>query len=158
MPEASPVPQVRPACPSDLNTLVAYNLLLARETEAKQLDRDTLEAGVAALLADPGLGRYFVAELDRGVVGQTMITYEWSDWRNGTIWWLQSVYVDRAYRGRGVFRELFKHLRRAAAAEPGFAGLRLYVEQENLRAREVYQRMGLDPTGYLVMERIGQPA
>ncbi|HUF62197.1 MAG TPA: GNAT family N-acetyltransferase [Verrucomicrobiales bacterium] len=158
MPESPPLPLVRLARAADLDTLVAYNLLLARETEAKELDRSTLQAGVAALLADPALGRYLVAELDHGVVGQTMITYEWSDWRNGTIWWLQSVYVDRAYRGRGVFRELFAHVRRAAAAEPGVAGLRLYVEQENLRAREVYQRLGLGPTGYLVMERIGQPA
>lgn len=149
-------PLIRSARPGDLETLVDYNLRLALETEGKALERPVLECGVRALLATPSLGRYFVAELpDLGVLGQTMITYEWSDWRNGMIWWLQSVYVHPDHRGRGVFRKLFEHVRKQAVTEPGVAGLRLYVERENHRAQAVYRQMGLDAAGYLVMERIG---
>jgi ribosomal protein S18 acetylase RimI-like enzyme len=83
-----------------------------------------------------------------------MITYEWSDWRNGNIWWLQSVYVDAAFRGRGVFRSLFSHVWRQIESNPDIAGLRLYVENGNVSAQEVYQRLGLHPAGYLVMERL----
>jgi ribosomal protein S18 acetylase RimI-like enzyme len=112
-----------------------------------------LTAGVEAGLADPGKACYFVAEDGGTVVGQLMVTYEWSDWRNGWIWWVQSVYVRPDYRRRGVFRALYRHVHQAAVAERGVVGLRLYVEQDNHRAQEVYRRLGMERTRYFVLER-----
>jgi ribosomal protein S18 acetylase RimI-like enzyme len=145
---------LRPATAADAAVLADYNARLAEESEGKTLDRATLAAGVAAALADPHKGRYFVAELDGAVVGQLMLTTEWSDWRNGWIWWVQSVYVHPAARRRGVFRALYEHVRQAALAGPQVVGLRLYVEQDNERAQQTYARLGMDRTGYLVMERV----
>ena len=144
---------VRPATPADLPTIVEFNSLLAVESEGKTLDRVNLEPGVRSVLADPNKGRYLIAEVDGQVAGQLMHTYEWSDWRNGFIWWLQSVYVRPEFRRRGVFRALFEELRRQAEADPGVVGLRLYVEENNHRAHETYRNLGLDPGGYFVMER-----
>jgi ribosomal protein S18 acetylase RimI-like enzyme len=143
---------VRPAAPADAAVVAEYNRLLALETEHKALDGPTLAAGVAAALADPDRARYFVAEEDGEVVGQLMLTREWSDWRNGWIWWIQSVYVRQDYRRRGAFRALYEHARAAGAAE-GVVGLRLYVEQDNVAAQEVYRRLGMARTGYFVLER-----
>ncbi|HVW01866.1 MAG TPA: GNAT family N-acetyltransferase, partial [Planctomycetaceae bacterium] len=120
-------------------------------------DRPTVERGVAALLADPRHGRYFVACDGPRVVGQMMHTYEWSDWRNGQIWWLQSVYVAADFRQRGVFRALFEHVLHAAEADPGVVGVRLYVEDENKSAQAAYAKLGLDEAGYHVMERMFAP-
>lgn len=143
---------VRPATLADAEVLVDFNCRLAAETEHKQLDRDTVSRGVRRALADPAKARYFVACLEGRPIGQVMHTWEWSDWRNGYFWWLQSVYVAPAHRGRGVFRALFEHLRALAEADPEVIGLRLYVEQENTAARQAYARLGLAPTGYLVLE------
>jgi GNAT superfamily N-acetyltransferase len=109
-------------------------------------------AGVAAALSDPTKGRYFLAELGGQVVGQIMHTYEWSDWRNGCFWLIQSVYVAREARGRGVFRQLFEHLRTLARSEPSVCGLRLYVERHNAAAQQTYRRCGLIDAGYWLME------
>lgn len=144
--------RIRDAAPDDLETIVGYNLALAHESEDKKLDTDTLRAGVGALLADPSKGRYFMAEADGAVVGQTMITFEWSDWRNGEFWWIQSVYVERDARRQGVFRALYDHLQELAYRDPEVCGIRLYVEQENTRAQRTYQRCGMEDTGYRVME------
>jgi ribosomal protein S18 acetylase RimI-like enzyme len=144
---------LRQAVPADAPIVVEFNRLLALESEGLTLDLTLLAPGVAAALADPRKGLYFVAEEDGEVVGQVMITYEWSDWRNGWIWWIQSVYVRPEYRGRGVFRALYEHIYKMAAADPEIIGLRLYVEQENLRAQEVYRRLGMERTGYFVLER-----
>jgi GNAT superfamily N-acetyltransferase len=122
------------------------------ETEHRRLSPDIVRAGVSAALADPAKGRYFVAELAGQVVGQIMHTYEWSDWRNGCFWWIQSVYVVPSARGQGVFRRLFDHLRTLARAEPGVCGLRLYVERDNSRAQKTYRQCGLMDPGYFVME------
>lgn len=143
---------IRPATPADAPILAEFNCRLARETENRELDRPTIEAGVRALLADAAKGRYFVAEADGEVIGQVMHTYEWSDWRNGNFWWLQSVYVRSDWRGRGVFRALFEHLSRLAGQEAGVCGLRLYVEHANAEAKEVYRRLGLSPAGYEILE------
>lgn len=142
---------LRPASLGDLPTLVEFNLRLAWETEDRVLDPAVLREGVAALLADPGKGRYWVAILNAEVVGQVMVTYEWTDWRNGVFWWLQSVYVRADCRGRGVFTALFHEVKRNAAETPQVRGLRLYVEEHNLRAREVYTRLGLQATGYQIL-------
>jgi ribosomal protein S18 acetylase RimI-like enzyme len=108
---------------------------------------------VAAVLADPHKGLYFVAEDDVQVVGQVCLTYEFSDWRNGWMWWIQSVYVRPEYRRQGVFRALYEHVYQSAVADPEVIGLRLYVERDNHGAQEVYKRLGMERTGYLVLER-----
>ena len=146
--------QIRPAEPRDRAVLVEFNCRLAFETEQKQLDRATVDAGVAALLADPSKGRYFVAESGGSVVGQLMHTREWSDWRNGDLWWVQSVYIDHEARGRGVFRRLYEHLRAEARADGSIVGIRLYVETHNTAAQETYRRVGFRDAGYLVMEEL----
>ncbi len=144
---------IREAAAADWPTIVEFNQRLARETESLVLDPATLEAGVRAALADATKARYFVAcTSDGSIVGQLMHTYEWSDWRNGDIWWLQSVYVHPDYRSRGVFRQLFDFLAQRAQADPGVVGLRLYVEDHNERAQAVYERLCLAPAGYRVME------
>jgi GNAT superfamily N-acetyltransferase len=125
---------------------------MALEAEHKRLDPTTVAGGVRAVLEDPAKGRYFVAERAGRPVGQLMITCEWSDWRNGCFWWIQSVYVLPAARRAGVFRALFGNLEQAAQSDGGVCGIRLYVERDNERARETYRRCGLGDVGYVVME------
>ena len=134
--------KIRSAAPSDLETVVEFNARLARETEGVQLDMDRLRAGVAALLGDPSLGRYFIAESESGTAGQLALTYEWSDWRNGMFWWLQSVYVRPEFRRQGVLRALYGHVLELAT-DRGVCGIRLYVEKENRSAQEAYRQLGM---------------
>ena len=122
---------LRRAVPADAPTIVEFNLRLAQESEGKTLDPATLAPGVAAGLADENKALYFVAEDNSAIVGQLMLTREWSDWRNGWIWWIQSVYVRAEFRRRGVFRALYQHVHGLAVADPGVIGLRLYVEHNN---------------------------
>jgi len=143
---------IRPATSADADFLAAGNVAMALETEHKRLDPATIAAGVRAALADPAKGRYFIAERAGERVGQLMITYEWSDWRNGTFWWIQSVYVVPDARRGGVFRALFRHLEQLAAADATVCGIRLYVERENDRAQSTYRHCGLEDAGYAVME------
>ncbi len=145
--------EIRLATRDDWPTIVEFNCLLAEESEGKCLDRQHIEPGVRALLDDPRKGRYLVAVAQGRIVGQLMHTYEWSDWRNGDIWWLQSVYVHPDYRRHGVFRALFDRLRSEAEADPAVVGLRLYVEEHNTRAHETYRKLGLSEGGYFVMEK-----
>src|SRR5436309_4848538 len=130
-------PRVRTAGLGDLDALVAGNLALAEETERVRLDLDTLRQGIRALLESRAPGRYWVAEIEGRVVGQLLITFEWSDWRNRMVWWIQSVHVAPEARRAGVFRALYDHARREARAA-GAAGLRLYVDTTNTRAQTVY--------------------
>ena len=147
-----PTPNIRDASPADAELIVEYNRRLAWETEHKRLDLDLLRPGVAAALRRPEFARYFLAELGGEVVGQMMLTYEWSDWRNGLFWWIQSVYVrDDARRG-GVFRALYRHVEQLARATPGVIGLRLYVEHENAAALATYRKLGMVPSGHLLYE------
>jgi GNAT superfamily N-acetyltransferase len=143
---------IRPAIEGDIEVIAANNAALALESEHRRLAPDTIRAGVAAALADPSKGRYFVAVSAGEVVGQIMHTYEWSDWRNGCFWWIQSVYVAQHARGQGVFRRLFDHLCTLARAQPDVCGLRLYVERGNARAQQTYRQCGLVDSGYFVME------
>ena len=143
---------LRQATVADAPIVVRFNSLLAAETENKSLDQVLLRQGVEALLGNPSKGLYFLAELDGTVVGQTMITYEWSDWRNGTFWWIQSVFVTPDARRAGVFRALFRHLESLAEGDRSVCGIRLYVERENERAQATYRRCGLEDGGYRVME------
>jgi GNAT superfamily N-acetyltransferase len=143
---------IRQADLSDASVIAEFNLRLAEETEELQLDPDCVSKGVAAILADPSKGLYYVALVEREVVGQVMITYEWSDWRNGNLWWLQSVYVRKEFRRKGIFRALFKHLQELASSRGDVRGLRLYMHSENGRARNSYQQLGMKPTQYEVFE------
>jgi GNAT superfamily N-acetyltransferase len=137
---------------ADLSHVVQCNLSLALDTEHRQLNRPTVEAGVRALLGDPAKGIYFIAEAGGVFAGQLMTTYEWSDWRNGNFWWIQSVYVLQQFRRQGVFRALFKHVHALAKADPGICGIRLYMEANNESARRTYGSLGLKQTPYEVYE------
>lgn len=143
---------IRDARPEDVEFLVRGNAAMALETEGLSLDPERLRAGVEAVFEDPARGRYFIAELNGRRAGQLMITYEWSDWRNGVFWWIQSVWVEPEARGRGVFRTMYGHVRALARHTPGVCGLRLYVERANERARRVYLGCGLRPTAYELLE------
>ncbi len=144
---------VRRAVPADAAVIAEFNSRLARETEGLTLDPATLHAGVEAGLADERKALYFVAVEADQVLGQLMLTREWSDWRNGWMWWIQSVYVRAEARRRGIFRALYQHVVEAARADPEVIGLRLYVEHANTRAQATYERLGMTRTGYLVFER-----
>jgi ribosomal protein S18 acetylase RimI-like enzyme len=143
---------VRRATAEDVPVLVAFNTAIALETEDKRLDPTILTVGVRAVFADPARGFYTVAERGGEVVGQMMITYEWSDWRNGWFWWVQSVYVREDARRLGVFRTLYRAIEERAAADPTVIGLRLYFETDNARAQATYRALGMTDTTYGVME------
>ncbi len=146
--------RIRQATINDVNAIVEFNAALARETEGKQLDPSRLHQGVRAVLGHPEHGFYLIAdEVSSGkAIGQLLITYEWSDWRNGVFWWLQSVYVHEAWRRRGVFRRLLRVVMEEARKRKTVAGVRLYVEEENRLAQQVYQELGLCRAGYQVYE------
>ncbi len=145
--------QIRRGVPADIEHLVEFNLAMALETEAKALAPRVLRAGVARVLAEPVRGFYLVAECGSDVAGCLMITYEWSDWRNGDWWWLQSVYVAPSFRRRGCYSALHAEVERAARATAGVVGLRLYVERENRHAQATYAARGLAETHYAMWER-----
>ena len=149
--------QVRPARPDDLEQLVGFNAAMALETEGLELDPERLRSGVAAVLAPPETGgpergSYHVAEADGAVVGALMVTREWSDWRNGWFWWIQSVYVTPEHRRRGVLSALYERVLAQARGTPGVAGVRLYVERSNARARRAYERLGMSTSSYRLLE------
>ncbi|MCP4590825.1 MAG: GNAT family N-acetyltransferase [bacterium] len=143
---------VREAKEPDLEVMIEFNRAIAAETEGKTLDTATVSEGMRLGLADPGKCRYFVAEVGGRVVGQTMVTLEWSDWRCAWFWWLQSVYVQPEHRGRGVFAALYHHILDACRARPDTCGLRLYVERNNRRAIDAYLRLGMHSAEYEMME------
>ena len=143
---------IREAGTADSADIAAGNITMAQETEGKGLDPNSIGPGVQAILEDPTKGRYWVAESAGEVIGQLMITYEWSDWRNGTIWWIQSVFVRPDWRRKGVFSALYRHVESLMRSEPGVIGLRLYVEDNNQRAQRTYEALGMVKPSYLVME------
>ena len=145
-------PLVRPARPEDAPVLVDFQLRMARETEGLELDPGIVTAGVEAVFADPRKAAYWVAERDGRVAGCLMTTFEWSDWRNGVILWIQSVYVIPEERGRGIYRVLYEHLRRRVEADPGLKGIRLYVDKRNAAAQAVYQKLGMSREHYDTFE------
>lgn len=145
--------EIREAVAEDVDVIVGFNAALAQETEDKILDPDVLRAGVQALLDDALKGIYYVAVEADEVLGQLMITREWSDWRHGWMWWIQSVYVVEQARRRGIFRQLYHHVEALATANEEVAGIRLYVEVENERARNTYLQLGMEETSYRLMEK-----
>ena len=141
----------REALPADASTIIDFQMAMARETEDLELDREVLTRGVNAVFADPALGRYYVAESENRVAGSLLITYEWSDWRNGMVWWIQSVYVLPEHRGRGVYAGLYAHVK-SMVAQSAVRGIRLYVDKRNVPAQEVYTRLGMNGEHYLLFE------
>ncbi len=144
---------IRRATLADAELVTEFNRLLAEESEGKQLDLALLVPGVRAALADPHKTLYFLALEGEAIVGQISVTYEWSDWRNGWFWWIQSVYVRPESRRRGVFRTLYQHVERAAQTDPEVIGIRLYVDDANRAAHGTYQNMGMERTSYHVLEK-----
>lgn len=147
----SPI-NIRPAIVADTETIVRFNAAIALETEHITLDPARLRSGVEAVLRDPAKGFYIVAESEGRIVGQLMITYEWSDWRNGVFWWIQSVYVEQEFRKQGIFSALYRHIEEKAHQSSDVCGIRLYVERANVRAQATYRKMGMEETVYNLYE------
>ena len=145
---------IRRASHEDVETLIEFNCAIARETEGKELVRETVSRGVRRGLEQGDEVVYYVADDDTGPVGSLMLTREWSDWRDGWLVWIQSVYVTERLRGRGVFRSLLEHVTRELRRQPDVVGVRLYVEAENTRAQAVYHRTGFADANYKVLEQI----
>ena len=143
---------IRTATLDDAETIARFNEAMAQETEDKSLDGETLRAGVRSMMQAPDRGFYLVAEQEGGVVGSLMITTEWSDWRNGTFWWVQSVYVRPEARRQGVYTELYAEVKRQARAKNDVCGIRLYVEKNNGSARKAYIHLGMTETAYRMYE------
>lgn len=148
---------IRRATPADAATIAAFNLALAAESEQRRLVPDVVARGVRRVLHDPALGVYYVAERDGSVIGQLLVTFEFSDWRDGMLWWIQSVYVAPAARRLGVYRALHERVAEAARAAGNVCGIRLYVDRANTRAQQTYRALGLRPTDYLVYETDWSP-
>ncbi|MEN6578621.1 MAG: GNAT family N-acetyltransferase [Phycisphaerales bacterium] len=144
---------IRAAEPRDVAAIAELNAAMAWETERTQLCQDTLTRGVQAVLDDPQHGFYIVAEHSGGVVGCLMVTFEWSDWRCGRFWWIQSLYVRPPFRRRGVFRQLHEFVKAEALRQPEVCGLRLYVEHSNHVAQQVYEQIGMRPLPYRMYEQ-----
>ena len=143
---------VREAVEEDIPTIAAFNRAMAVETEGKELGPAVVLEGVAAIIRRRELGFYLVAEVGGIIAGQLMITTEWSDWRNGFFWWIQSVYVKQEFRRLGVYSRLYERVREMALAAGDVRGIRLYVAKENVPAQRVYERLGMGDSGYLMYE------
>lgn len=144
----------RRAVPADAPEIIRFNIKMAKETENKELNSDKIKAGVQGLLNNQQYGFYLVAEYENRVVGSLMITYEWSDWRNGLFWWIQSVYVVPEFRRTGVYRAMYSKVKEMAAGQSGICGFRLYVEKENTIAQKTYRDLGMAETRYRMFEEI----
>lgn len=142
---------IRTAIPGDAESIIDFQVRMAWETEKYALDRPTVTKGVQAVFEDPSRGRYYVAEDSGKVIASLLITYEWSDWRNCNVWWFQSVFVIPEYRRKGIFREMYSHIRSLAGGQ-NIAGLRLYVETRNEKARKTYEALGMSSEHYSFYE------
>ena len=145
---------IRSASPDDISDIAHFNIAMAQETEERQLDPETIQSGVSGVIQNHAHGFYLIAERDQVAVGSLLITFEWSDWRNGTLWWIQSVYVKPEHRRTGVFKALYDAVIARARAAKSVRGIRLYVEQENLDAQSVYQKLSMQKTPYQMFERM----
>jgi len=143
---------VRLGEPDDADTLAQFNIAMARDTEDKRLDPPTVAQGVRAVLAHREYGFYVVAALGGEVVGSLLITFEWSDWRSGLFWWIQSLYVKPDFRRRGVLKQLYRYVTARASRETNVCGIRLYAEQSNRVAHRAYTTLGMQKTNYHIYE------
>jgi ribosomal protein S18 acetylase RimI-like enzyme len=141
----------------DLDVLVEFNRAMARETEDKHLSLEIVTAGVETMLKNPNLGFYLLAENNKKIAGALMVTTEWSDWRNGILWWIQSVYVHPEFRRQGIYRKLYEFVKQKARNEQHqlkVCGFRLYVERDNIVAQKTYQALGMEETVYRIYEEL----
>ena len=145
---------VRNAREKDIRALADFNIAMARETENKVLSPAKVRAGMRAGIRHPDHGFYLVAELNGQVAGSLLVTREWSDWRKGVFWWIQSVYVPPGFRKRGIYRALYEAVKARAKSSPEVCGFRLYVEKNNRAARSVYSKLGMSETQYRIYEEI----
>lgn len=144
--------QVREATINDLNSIVGFQRAMAHETEGIELDEETVFKGVEAVLLSAEKGQYYVAEIDNKVVSSLLTTYEWSDWRNGTILWIQSVYVLPDHRRKGVYRKMYAHIKQLVDKNKNLNGIRLYADKSNFAAHKTYKKMGMSPDHYITFE------
>lgn len=144
--------QIRKGKPEDRETIAGFQLAMAKETENIRLDRQVLEKGITAIFENPALGQYFVAEVDGKIVASMMTTFEWSDWRNSLVWWLQSVYVLPEYRRTGIFRKMYEHVKQEVMSRPEVTGIRLYMVTSNRKAAATYEAVGMDGNRYRMFE------
>ena len=147
----SPI-NIRLANAQDAQAIADFNSLMAMETEAKTLHPEIILGGVQNMIANPAYGYYLVAEQDGQLIGSLMVTSEWSDWRNGLFWWIQSVYIRKGWRRQGIYRQLYGMVKTLAAQDGNICGFRLYVEKDNLKAQQTYQSLGMTATDYLIYE------
>lgn len=145
---------IRKATTDDIEILIRFQQQMAMETENVQLATDTLRKGIEAMFTDAGKGNYYVAEDNAKVIGCLMVTNEWSEWRNKNVWWLQSVFIEEEFRGKGVFRKMYESLKAEASSRKDIAGIRLYVEKNNVRAQKTYASLGMNGDHYTVFEWI----
>ncbi|KAJ8903818.1 hypothetical protein NDN08_000351 [Rhodosorus marinus] len=138
--------------PEEFELLADFQVVMAKETEEKILDPETVQKGVKHMMDNPSLGFYLVADVDGEPAGMSGVTYEWSDWRNGLFWWIQDVYVIKKFRNKGVWRAIYQKIRDDAKATEGVAGVRLYHAPENHTARSVYLKVGMEDCDYKLME------
>ncbi len=143
---------IRKAKSSDIDRIVEFQINMAHETEQIDLHRTTVEKGVIAVVFDPSKGQYYVAEKNEKVVGSLLTTFEWSDWRNGTILWIQSVYVLPEYRRQGIYRNMYAHIKEKVLNDKSLNGIRLYAEKSNIAAHKTYQKLGMSPDHYITFE------
>jgi ribosomal protein S18 acetylase RimI-like enzyme len=145
-------PKIRLARIDDSLAIAAFQLKMAIETENLQLDTETVGKGVKAVFEKPELGQYFVAEKDGQIIASMLTTFEWSDWRNAQVWWLQSVYVIPEFRRQGIFKRMYDFVKILAENDANVGGIRLYVDKTNVRAQEVYKAVGMNGEHYQVFE------
>jgi len=147
---------IRQAKETDSSSVVEFQLAMAWETEQLLLHEPTVIKGVAAVFADPAKGTYYVAETEGKVVGSLLTTFEWSDWRNGTVIWIQSVYVRPEFRKQSVFSRLYKHIQELVVSNPDLRGIRLYADKTNTSAHNVYEHLGMTAEHYQMYEWMKQ--
>ncbi len=143
---------IRKARSSDIYPIVDFQLKMALETEQLELNKTTVEKGVTAVVFDSAKGQYYVAEVNGNVVGSLLTTYEWSDWRNATILWIQSVYILPEFRRKGVYRNLYSHLKEIVEKDSQLNGIRLYADKSNIVAHKTYESLGMNPDHYITFE------
>ncbi len=143
---------LRKANASEADQIAAFQIAMAKETENLELDQPTVAAGVKAVFQDPARGIYYVAMHQEAIVGSLLTTFEWSDWRNGTVLWIQSVFVQVDHRGNGVFKTMYEALKQEATANPDIKGIRLYVDKTNSKASKVYDAVGMNGEHYQLYE------
>ena len=144
--------EVRFATVEDTDTIARFNQAMALETENRQLAEEVITAGVRTLLKNPRDGFYVVAEMDGVIAASLMVTTEWSDWRNGFFWWIQSVYVKKEYRRQGLYSEMYRFVKSEAGKRSAVCGFRLYVEKDNIRAQKTYEALGMERAHYIMYE------